>query len=113
MDGILIPGNRYFFMVVFHPSHGQKSINGMYHFHGYVEYSWNLNGFATTSSTLFTTSPTPPAAAALIIIIHYIIALVSGPLACVITSLSLDLLDLNLIMCSMATLGSHCHCRDI
>ena len=32
MDGILIHGNRYLFMVVFHPSHGQISINRMYLF---------------------------------------------------------------------------------
>ena len=61
---------------------------------------------------IVTTSPTPPAAAALIII-HHIIALASDPLACFITSLSLGLLDLNLIFCSMITLSSHCHCRDI
>ena len=58
---------------------------------------------------IFTTSPTPPAAAALIII-HHIIALASDSLAYFITSLSLGLLGLNLIFCSMITLGSHCHC---
>ena len=30
MDGILIHGKRYLFMVVFHPSHGQISTNRMY-----------------------------------------------------------------------------------
>ena len=46
MDRILRPwmeylyGNRYLFMVVFHSSHGQKSTNGMYHFHGCVENPW-------------------------------------------------------------------------
>ena len=29
MDGILIYGNRYLFMVVFHPSHGQITTNRM------------------------------------------------------------------------------------
>ena len=112
MDGILIHGNRYFFMVVFHPSHGQKSTSRMYHFHGYIEYPWIFNGFATTSSTLFTTSPTLPAAATLIII-HHIIVRAGDPLTCFITSLSLDLLCLNSISCSMITLGPYNHCRDI
>ena len=30
MDGILTHGNRYLFMVVFHPSHGQTSTSRMY-----------------------------------------------------------------------------------
>ena len=30
MDEILIHGNRYLFMVVFHPSHGQITTNRMY-----------------------------------------------------------------------------------
>lgn len=30
MDGILIHGKRYLFIIVFHPSHGQIIINRMY-----------------------------------------------------------------------------------
>ena len=32
MDEIIIHGNRYLFMVVFHPSHGQITINRIYLF---------------------------------------------------------------------------------
>ena len=80
--------------------------------HGYVEYSWIFNGFATTSSNLSIISSTLSTAAILIIIYH-IIALADDLLICFITSLSLGLLDLNLISYSIATLGSYNHCRDI
>ena len=109
MDRTLHPWMEYLFMEVGtsswsssthlmgkDPSMGCTISMDVSKLHGYVEYSWNFNGFATTSSTLFTTSPTPPAATALIII-HHIIALASDSLTCFITSLSLDLLGLNLI----------------
>ena len=99
-------------MVVFHPFHGQKSTNCMYHFHGYVEYPWIFNGFATTSSNLSMTSSTLSTAATLIIIDH-IIALAGDSLTYFITSLSLDFLDLNLISYSIITLSSYNYCRDI
>ena len=79
-----------------------------------LKYSWNFDGFTTTSSTLFTASPTAPAAeSAALIIIHHIIALASDPLACFITLLSLGLLGLNLMFCSMTTLSCYCDYRDI
>ena len=112
MDGIFIHGNRYLFMVVFHPSHGQRFINRMYHFHGYVGYPWIFIGFATTSSTLSTTSPILPTTTTLIII-YYIIALTSDLLTYFTTSLSLNLLYLNLIYYSIITLNSYNYYRDI
>ena len=72
--------------------------------HGYVEYSWIFNGFATTSSNLSMTSPTL-STIAILIIIHYIIALAGDLLIYFITSLSLDLLNLNLISYSIITLS--------
>ena len=72
------------------------------------EYSMN----ATTSSTLFTTSPIP-STTIILIIIHYNIVLADDLLIYFITSLSLDLLYLNLISCSIVTLSSYNYCRDI
>ena len=108
MDKILRPWMEYWSMLWRQvPLHGRKSTKGMYRSHGYVEYPWIFNAFATTSSTLFTTSLTPPAAA--ILIIHQIITLTSDQLASFITSLPLRLHGLALISHSMATLGSHSH----
>ena len=105
VDTNIMHRNRYLFTVVFHPSHGQKSTNGMYHFHKSVEYPWIFNAIATTSNTLFATSLTPPAAATLII--YEIITRTSDQLAYFIMSLPLRLLCLALVPRSMATLGSH------
>ena len=40
MDGILVHGNRYLFMVVFHPSHGQTSTSRMHFAMDILPHPW-------------------------------------------------------------------------